>query len=396
MTVAALIPILILMVLGHWCFCLWLSNNVHAVGWPRWLTKICSKPIDAFLSLGTLAFVVWLWQSGALLDGEAFRQALPRPLVGYGLFAVGVAIVFLPRWLWQQLTVRPPLLLRSNHTTTVDLQAELAGKLQPAGLGHVYLRIPGNESLRLAIHEKLLEVPRLPSALDGLTIAHLSDLHFTGRVGKAYFEEVVRRTNELDADLIAITGDLVDKSHCIDWIPDTLGKLRARHGVYFVLGNHDLRTNHQRVRNLLTAAGAVDLSGRWLVQTVRGQPVLLAGNELPWVRPAADMQNCDAAENCFRILLSHSPDQIDWARLHEFDVMLAGHTHGGQIRFPLIGPILAPSRHGVRYASGTFYRAPTLMHVSRGISGLQPIRWNCPPELAKLVLTTSSASGAIG
>jgi predicted MPP superfamily phosphohydrolase len=69
--------------------------------------------------------------------------------------------------------------------------------------------------------------------------------------------------------------------------------------------------------------------------------------------------------------------------------MLAGHTHGGQICFPLIGPILAPSHYGVRYAAGTFDLPPTLMHVSRGVSGLQPLRFNCPPELAKLVLRCS-------
>jgi predicted MPP superfamily phosphohydrolase len=66
--------------------------------------------------------------------------------------------------------------------------------------------------------------------------------------------------------------------------------------------------------------------------------------------------------------------------------MLAGHTHGGQIRFPGIGAILAPSRYGVRYAAGTFHLPPVVMHVSRGISGLQPLRFNCLPELTKLVL----------
>jgi predicted MPP superfamily phosphohydrolase len=93
-----------------------------------------------------------------------------------------------------------------------------------------------------------------------------------------------------------------------------------------------------------------------------------------------------------RILLAHSPDQLSWARRNDIDLMLAGHTHGGQIRFPLIGPILAPSRYGVRYAAGTFYLPPVVMHVSRGISGLQPLRFNCPPELTKLVLRCVSSS----
>jgi hypothetical protein len=93
----------------------------------------------------------------------------------------------------------------------------------------------------------------------------------------------------------------------------------------------------------------------------------------------------------FRIAVAHSPDQFGWARYYDFDLMLAGHTHGGQIRFPLIGPVFSPSHHGVRYAAGTFYQPPTLMHVSRGLSGTRPLRFNCPPELARLNLRPDAA-----
>ena len=121
---------------------------------------------------------------------------------------------------------------------------------------------------------------------------HLSDLHFTGRVGKAFFQEVVDLTNELEPDLVAITGDLVDTNACIDWMPDTLGQLTARHGVYFVLGNHDLTGRHAR-----------GCGGRWSTRAwstwaaagcesrSNGAPIVLAGNELPWFPPAADMRD---------------------------------------------------------------------------------------------------------
>lgn len=88
----------------------------------------------------------------------------------------------------------------------------------------------------------------------------------------------------------------------------------------------------------------------------------------------------------FRILLSHTPDNLSWAKSHHFDLMLAGHTHGGQIRLPWLGAIIAPSFHGSRYASGLYFEPPTLMHVSRGLAGIHPIRLNCPPELALLIL----------
>jgi predicted MPP superfamily phosphohydrolase len=123
---------------------------------------------------------------------------------------------------------------------------------------------------------------------------------------------------------------------------------------------------------------------------VRETPLLLAGNERPWFGTAPNLANAPpptAAGGPFRILLSHTPDQIAWARRNHFDLVLAGHTHGGQIRIPLAGPIVSPSRYGVRYASGTFFEGRTLMHVSRGLSGLHNLRWRCPPELALLELS---------
>ena len=82
----------------------------------------------------------------------------------------------------------------------------------------------------------------------------------------------------------------------------------------------------------------------------------------------------------------HTPDLIGWGRQQDYDLLLAGHAHGGQIRIPGIGPIICPSVHGVRYASGVFQKGRTMMHVSRGISGLQPIRLRCRPELTQLTL----------
>jgi predicted MPP superfamily phosphohydrolase len=117
--------------------------------------------------------------------------------------------------------------------------------------------------------------------------------------------------------------------------------------------------------------------------------LILAGNELPWFGPAADIGEVSASETSgqpLRILLAHSPDQFGWAQRHGVHLMLAGHNHGGQVRLPLLGAILAPSRHGVRYAAGAYRTGDTVLHVSRGTSSLTPIRVNCPPEIAILVL----------
>jgi hypothetical protein len=143
------------------------------------------------------------------------------------------------------------------------------------------------------------------------------------------------------------------------------------------------------LRRTIADCGWVDLGSRVEVVAIDGRKILLAGNERPWFGTAPDVppraRDADGAP-ILRILLSHSPDQIRWARQQNFDLMLAGHTHGGQIQLPVIGPMVSPSLFGVKYASGVFYESPTLVHVSRGVSGLDPIRINCLPEVTKLIL----------
>ena len=89
-------------------------------------------------------------------------------------------------------------------------------------------------------------MPRLPSALDGLTITHMSDLHFTGALTRNFYEELVKEANQLKSDVVVITGDIIDKEHCLEWIPGVLGQLQADEGVFAILGNHELRCRHDR------------------------------------------------------------------------------------------------------------------------------------------------------
>jgi predicted MPP superfamily phosphohydrolase len=298
------------------------------------------------------------------------------------------AAVAIGWWIRRSLR-RPSDLLRSHHSESHRLGSGNGSPASAERAHHFLVYLPGNEILHLDLSERVIDVPRLSPALDGLAIVHFSDFHFTGRVARTYFEEVVRRSNELQPDLVAITGDLVDRAPYIDWIPETLGRLRARHGVYFVLGNHDMKVDTDRLRRVLTDSGLIDLGGRWARVQIRGEPVILAGNELPWMAPAADMTCCPPrtpGNGPLRIVLSHSPDQLDWAQVQDADLLLAGHTHGGQIRFPWIGPIVTPTRLGVEFASGVFYAPPTILHVTRGVSGEFPVRLNCPPEMAHLTL----------
>ena len=384
----------VLAIIGHAAFWIALVNRLHGTGAPCWFVKTVTLSAYSFTVFGPLAFLVWAVPDRLDILGRLLGGELPWLLVCYLVLCVVIAAVLIPCWLWQRLLARPTPILRRQQTTAYDLGRELGRQASGTHLGHWITALPLNETLRLEVTEKTLEIAGLPQRLDGLAIAHLSDLHFTGRVSKSFFQEVIRLANELDADLVAVTGDLVEKTACVDWIPDTFGRLQARRGAYFVLGNHDARVDIVRLRRALVAAGLVDLGGRWQTLEVDGQSVFLAGNELPWFSPAPAVRNSAAlAAAGLKIVLAHTPDQLDWARRHGFDLMLAGHTHGGQIVLPIIGPVASPSLYGVKYAAGTFYEPPTVLHVSRGVSGELPFRWNCTPEISRLILTTAKSDG---
>ena len=352
----------------------------------KWLTFLEL----AFMALAPFLMAYWCVSAGAGLFGDCnWVWRLAWPAQCYGGLCVIAGVIGTPWWIWERWRTHHPVTIRSHRAQLMDLERTTHHDDAETEDHHILTRLPGNQTLLLDVVERGLELDRLPPALEGLSVVHLSDFHLSGRIAKGYFQEVVRLCNQLQPDLVAITGDVVDRNKCIDWIPDLFGQLTCRVGAYFVLGNHDMRVDVARVRRSLVEAGLTDLGGRWIEREIRGQPVVLAGNELPWGLPSPDLGSAPPRREGagpLRIALSHSPDQFHWAQTNQFDLLLAGHTHGGQIRIPLIGAIFSATRLGVRYACGTFHIPPTVMHVSRGVSCEIPVRMNCPPEMIKLTL----------
>ena len=379
----------LLAVAGHVTVWVTAVNRIHAVAIPRWiiggLTVVSGAMLLVPLALGVA--------NPTMLSGSI--DTWPWYASGYLALCWAVALGATAERVWHIRRQRHDQTVLDYDVTMIDLPAKLGGWPVTRGPGRWLAHLPGNQALHLALHRETLTIRRLDPALDGLTIAHLSDFHMSGRIGAEFYREIVAQTNQLEPDLVAITGDLFDHADCLEWGCAALAELKSRYGVFFILGNHDVWVDPERIRTELSGRGLIDLGGKWQSIDIRGRPLVLAGNELPWLVPAADMEHCPVrfdGRRGLRILLSHSPDQIDWAQGFDFDLMLAGHTHGGQIRLPVLGSVVVPSRLGTRCAEGIYDRPPTTLHVSRGVSSLTLLRWNCPPELALLVLRDASQS----
>jgi uncharacterized protein len=390
------LSLLLAALVGHAFFWIGLVNRLHSIGFRRWIVHFLTDVFFIVAGMVPIGIAAWLYVKSP--DGPVIAPWRTRAGMGgmhslivvYTIFCWAVAAVTLLRLVWLRYLVKTPPVVRFHGRRQAKIDPKSAEFAAEETAHHLFSRLPLNEILRLEVTDWMLEVPRLEPALDGLSIVHLSDFHLTGRLGKSYFREVVRISNELQPDLVALTGDLMESTACFDWIPDTFGQLRARHGVFFVLGNHDVRTHAiPRLRQMLEQSGLIELGGRHRQIEINGQPVVLMGNELPWIKhpPAA----CGLAEagSSLRIVLSHSPDQLGWARAQNANLMLAGHTHGGQIRIPPLGAIFSPSAWGVKHVAGLYYSPPTILHVTRGVSGDTPVRWRCPPEIARLKLQSS-------
>jgi uncharacterized protein len=368
---------------GHGYVLMLTLNVAYSQPWHRRLLKAMRQIAGLLLIVGPPLFT---WCLGADLLGlgrdavETNQHLLPA---AYSWFCITAGTSFLLVTVLRLRNGRPAVVL-DEQTKTVDVAKELGRR--PVGDGK-YRRIAEysfNGLFQVDFTILTLPVPGLPPAWDGLNILQLSDLHFYGTPNREYFEFVVRRCMaEGTPDLVIVSGDIVDAPKYLDWIEPVLGPLRWNVAAFAILGNHDWWQDPDAIRRRLGGLGMRVISNRWEVIDVRGERLVAIGHEGPWFRPAPDLTGCPAG---FRFLVSHTPDNIRWARRHGCRLMLSGHNHGGQIRLPVIGSMFVPSKYSRRYDMGTFHEPPTILHVNRGLAGKEAIRIRCHPQVTRIVL----------
>lgn len=358
-------------------------NRVHGCRLPEWAIHLSHK-VHYFLLVAVppLTLIATGWFGPRLLRGGEWSNLGFGWWVWFGICAVSTVVFWgsVIRRHWRRSPVQEVRWKVQRH----DIAQELGTPPSGSGPYGWMTRLPGNEVFQLEVTERDLVLPRLPPAWDGVSILHFSDVHFIGAVGRAYFERVLEHAQKLSPDLICFTGDLLDDVELISWLPSTLGRLQAPLGCYFILGNHDAWLDMEAIRQALRELGWRDLSVLEYALERGGRKMVLAGSEYPWMNRQPSFSG--GTDSDLRILLSHTPDNLRRARRDRVDLMLSGHVHGGQIRLPVLGPIYCPSRFGCYYSSGVFWEDPTLLHVSRGLSGRHPLRFGCLPEITKLVL----------
>lgn len=234
-----------------------------------------------------------------------------------------------------------------------------------------------------------INVPSLPEAFRGTRIALLSDIHHGPYFGIGFVESIVRNTNELGADIVALCGDYVHRApKYIEPCIAELAKLQSKLGVFAVLGNHDFWESAPRTRAALREAGITEVtnSGVWLEKA--GSRLRVCGVDDLWEgKQDLDAALADCSDTDAAIVLSHNPDYVEGIRDRRAGLVLSGHTHGGQVDIPFIGPPRVPSKYGKKYVAGLVKTPHTQVYVSKGLGGITPpVRFNCRPEIVLITL----------
>jgi predicted MPP superfamily phosphohydrolase len=245
------------------------------------------------------------------------------------------------------------------------------------------------EPRRLSIERLDIALPHLTMELDGLRVVQLSDLHLEPYTTAADIEAAVLSANALQPDIIVLTGDFITGNNkAMGLCAEVLSKLVAPLGIYASLGNHDVWHGSSIVVKRLRNVGIQTLVNEGVTVQHRGQTLCLAGTDSAWAgRPRLEAAFAKLPKDAPTLLLAHEPDFADTVAAFGRPVLqLAGHSHGGQVRVPVLGSLRTPS-WAKKYIMGHYEVGAMQLYVNRGIGcvGL-PMRFACPPEITQITL----------
>src|SRR5919205_213319 len=243
------------------------------------------------------------------------------------------------------------------------------------------------EPYNLVVEQHAIRLRRLPRALDRLRLVQLSDIHHSPFTGRAQIERAIETANSLAPDIIALTGDYV--SHEREYAApcaEMLGRLRARCGVYAVLGNHDHWTDAALITDLFRAEGIRVLVNEGIRFEANGASFWLAGVDDTMVGlEDFSLAHAGARDDEMKLLLAHNPIVLRRAARASVDLVLSGHTHGGQVTWRGERSTVRGARK--RLLKGLGRLSNTQIYVNRGLGTVVlPIRYGCPPEISLLEL----------
>ncbi|QSQ25499.1 metallophosphoesterase [Pyxidicoccus parkwayensis] len=309
--------------------------------------------------------------------------------LGRGLFAV-VRRLLPKRAVAAASTSAPPPAPAVDEDRRRFLARTMAGGAFIAGSGMAAYGSWRAFSLPL-VTELAVKIPKLPRALDGLTIVQLTDIHVGPFIRRRYMDALVQQANALKPDLFAITGDLVDGDvPTLGGAVSALSGLKSRYGSFFVTGNHDYYSGDEEWSEFLQSLGIQVLRNRHVSIGDAGASLDLVGVD-DWSggrrqrRPGYDLDRALAGRDSERaaVLLAHQPANFTVAAERGVDLQISGHTHGGQL-LPMTLFIGLAWEH----AAGLYQHGDSHIYVSRGCGFWgPPMRVGSPPEIVKLVLT---------
>ena len=246
-----------------------------------------------------------------------------------------------------------------------------------------------------------LEYPRhevsidgLPPAFEGFTIVQISDAHVGIWTKPGHIRRIVAQVNAMNPDLVVLTGDYVNRfeNNCTPSAQSLKG-LKAKHGVYAVLGRHDYWVNADAMTKALRESGVDVLFDEQRRITIGKESITLVGLDDEWEgEPDYDKAFTGISDDDICIAIAHNPDAVLHLRGRPVALLMSGHTHGGIINLARIGPICPITKLGRRYVSGMYEINGIRTYISRGI-GLGttiPFRYRCPPEVPVFVLKPGS------